>query len=121
MFQVELEFEDVGFCGGRKTGVPGEKPSEQGREPTTNSTHICWWGLSALTTAPSLLPENGGRITKECLQDEFPRGNPNVYFQHPYENIYILVQLFSIASCLIAYFLIVHLPVSWMFDSFTPR
>ena len=39
-FQVELEFGNVGFCGGRKTGVPGEKPSEQGREPTTNSTHI---------------------------------------------------------------------------------
>ena len=31
---------NVGFCGGRKTGVPGEKPSEQGREPTTNSTHV---------------------------------------------------------------------------------
>ena len=30
----------VGFWGRRKTGEPGEKPSEQGREPTTNSTHI---------------------------------------------------------------------------------
>ena len=39
-FQFELEFEDVGFSGGKKTGVPGEKPSEPGREPTTNSTHI---------------------------------------------------------------------------------
>ena len=39
-FQVELEFGNVGFCGGRKTGVLGEKPSDQGREPTTNSTHI---------------------------------------------------------------------------------
>ena len=39
-FQIELEFGNVGFCGGRKTGVPGEKPSEQRREPTTNSTHI---------------------------------------------------------------------------------
>ena len=41
---------------------------EQGREPTTNSTHIImtlglgikpgrhWWEVSALTTAPSLLP-----------------------------------------------------------------
>jgi len=28
------------FCGGRKTGEPGEKPLEEGREPTTNSTHI---------------------------------------------------------------------------------
>ena len=26
---VELEFGEVGFCGGRKTGEPGEKPSEQ--------------------------------------------------------------------------------------------
>ena len=39
-FQVELEFRNVGFCGGRKTVVPREKPSEQGREPTTNSTHV---------------------------------------------------------------------------------
>jgi len=41
---VELEFGNVGFCGGggrgRKTREPGEKPSEQGREPTTNSTHV---------------------------------------------------------------------------------
>ena len=27
---VELEFEDVDFCGGRKTRDTGEKPSEQG-------------------------------------------------------------------------------------------
>ena len=37
---LELEFRNVGFCGGRKTGVPGEKPSEQGREPTINSTNV---------------------------------------------------------------------------------
>jgi len=35
-----LEFGNVGFYGERKTGVPGEKPSEQGRKLTTNSTHI---------------------------------------------------------------------------------
>ena len=34
-FQVELEFGNVGFCGGRKTGVPREKPSEHGREPSS--------------------------------------------------------------------------------------
>ena len=39
-FQVELESGNVGFCGGRKIGEHGEKPLEQGREPTTNSTHI---------------------------------------------------------------------------------
>ena len=61
---LELEFENVGFSVGRKTGVSGEKPSEQGenqqkkmnplrwetriqrntlgagREPTTNSTQF---------------------------------------------------------------------------------
>ena len=54
------------FFGGRKTGEPGEKPSEQGREPTTNSINRCnqagikpgpyWWETGALTSAPSLLP-----------------------------------------------------------------
>ncbi len=40
LFPIEMEFSSVDFCGGRKTGEPGEKPSERGREPTTNSTHI---------------------------------------------------------------------------------
>ena len=33
---------EVDFCGGRKTGVHGEKPSKHRREPT-NSTHIACW------------------------------------------------------------------------------
>ena len=39
---VELEFRDVGFCGGTKIGEPEKKkPLEQaGREPTTNTTQI---------------------------------------------------------------------------------
>ena len=64
---VELEFENVDFCGGSredevrlvthptymcvcvwgggggggyKTGVPGENPLEHGRKPTTNSSHV---------------------------------------------------------------------------------
>ena len=28
--QIELEFRSVDFCGGRKTGEPGEKPSHLG-------------------------------------------------------------------------------------------
>ena len=68
-FQVELEFRNVGFCEGRKTGEPGEKASEQRREPTTNSTHI-WRQLPdsnaghidgrrpSLTTASYLVPFN---------------------------------------------------------------
>lgn len=36
-----MEFGNVCFSGGRKTGVPEGKPSEQGREPITNSSHIC--------------------------------------------------------------------------------
>jgi len=34
----ELEFRNVGFCGRRKTGEPGEKPSKQGRtQPTCDA------------------------------------------------------------------------------------
>ncbi len=37
---IELEFESVDFCGGRKTGEPGEKPSEQGEnQQQTQSTY----------------------------------------------------------------------------------
>ena len=53
-------------CGGRKIGKPGERPSEQGWEPT-KSTHNTstpgfelrphWWEASVLTTAPSCSPK----------------------------------------------------------------
>jgi len=66
VYEDRIGIWSVGFCGGRKTGEPGEKPSEQEQEPTTNSTHIWhragiepglhWWEASALTTAPPLLP-----------------------------------------------------------------
>jgi len=39
-FPIKLEFRNVDFFGGRKTREPGEKPLEQGQEPTTNSTHL---------------------------------------------------------------------------------
>ena len=64
MFQIELEFESVGFWGKGKTGVPGEKPVEA-KERTNNklNPHMAstlgfesgphWWETSALTTASS--------------------------------------------------------------------
>ena len=65
-FQIELEFGSV-FKERGKPKYPAKNLSEQGREPTTNSTHIWrrrqefelgphWWEASALTTAPPLLP-----------------------------------------------------------------
>ena len=59
-----LVFEERG-----KLEYPEKNLSEQGREPTTNSTHIwhwCrdlnvgpdWWEASAFTTAPPLLPKH---------------------------------------------------------------
>ena len=39
-FQIELELRSVDIWGGRKTGEFGEKPLEQGQQPTTNSTHM---------------------------------------------------------------------------------
>ena len=64
-FQIELEFGNVGFCGGRKTGVPGEKSLGAGTRTNNKlNPHMTpspgiepephWWEASALTTAPSL-------------------------------------------------------------------
>ena len=40
-FLIELEFRNVDFCGGRKTGEPGEKPSEQGEnQQQTNPEYL---------------------------------------------------------------------------------
>ena len=39
-FQIELEFGSVGFEERGKPEYPGRNLSEQGGEPTTNSTHI---------------------------------------------------------------------------------
>jgi len=39
-FPIELEFKNVEFLRREETGEPGEIPSELGRAPTTNSTHI---------------------------------------------------------------------------------
>ena len=67
-FRIELEFRNVSFCGEGKTEVPGEKPL--GAEKRTNNKlnpHMTsspgiepgphWWKASAVTTAPSLLPQ----------------------------------------------------------------
>ena len=51
--QMVLELRSVGFCGGRKTGEPGEKPSEQQTQPTRYG----WYGNQTrkhLSTAPTV-------------------------------------------------------------------
>jgi len=55
-FQIELEYRNVDFCGWRKTGEPGEKPSE----------------ASALTTVPSLLQTIFGSSHNLCMMS--PKG-----------------------------------------------
>ena len=57
-FPIELEFRNVGFCGRRKTGEPGEKPSEQGRTQPTMTPGLGFepgphrWEASAIPTPP---------------------------------------------------------------------
>jgi hypothetical protein len=60
---IELEFRNVDFYGGKKTGGPGEKPSKQGREPTTNSSHMKYpsRGLNPRPTGTTAV--RGERIT----------------------------------------------------------
>ena len=51
-FLVELKFEDAGFCGGRKTGVPGEKTL--GDPEYGNRTQATLEGGECYNTAPYL-------------------------------------------------------------------
>lgn len=55
LFPGWIGIRNVGFCRGRKTGGPREKPLEQGREPTTTSAHI--WR----TQVRELNPGHSGR------------------------------------------------------------
>ena len=63
-FQIESKFRSVDFCGGRKTGEPGEKTVGAGTRTNNKlNQHMTpgqpgshWWEASALSTAPSLHP-----------------------------------------------------------------
>ena len=74
VFAQVLVFKERG-----KLEYPEKNLSEQGREPTTNSTHIMasmrgfkpgphWWEASVLTTAPPLLIKGHytGQIDPKC-------------------------------------------------------
>ena len=79
IIQTELEFENVGFWGEGKAGVPGEKHLAA-RKRTNNKvnphmtpgpgiepgTH--WWEASALTTAPSLLSNAEKRFARNWMR-----------------------------------------------------
>ena len=83
-FQIELEFRSIDFCAGRKTGEPGEKPSEQGRAPTTNSTHI--WRRGGERPHHCAIP-----ATLDLLVGPFELG-PKVHIRVS-DNLYITVLL----------------------------
>ena len=54
-FQVELEFRSTGFCGGRKTGDPRKKYSEQRTHRTTKPRIMQDLGHAGEKQALSLL------------------------------------------------------------------
>ena len=84
----------VSFCGGRKTGEYGGKPSEQGRDPTIKSTHIRHrvgieprthrWEANALTTAPSLLPmgANVNQLLRDIRFTDVENANVNKFLRN---------------------------------------
>ena len=47
-FQVELEFGNVGFCGRRKTGEPGEPGENPQSRDENQQPGPHWWEASAL-------------------------------------------------------------------------
>jgi hypothetical protein len=57
---IELEFRNVDFDGGRK---PGEKPSKQGRQSTTNSTHMKYPSRGSNPRPTGTTAMRGERIT----------------------------------------------------------
>ena len=61
-FKVELEFVNVAFCGGRKTGALGEKPSEQGVK-NQQQTQPTYDAESRNRTLPTL---QGGECSHHC-------------------------------------------------------
>jgi hypothetical protein len=80
---IELEFRNVDFYGGRKTGEPGEKPLKQGRESTTNSAHMKYQSRGSnpqptgttevrgerIKTTPPMLPMTSLNMTlKNCVR-----------------------------------------------------
>ena len=54
-FQIELEFGNVGFCGGRKTGEPGEKP--QSRDENQQQTQPAYDDETGNRTRATLVGE----------------------------------------------------------------
>ena len=102
-FQIELEFENVGFQGEGKTGVHGEKPLGA-RERANNklNPHMAstpgfehgshWWEASALTTAQPLGPPRSHislctprSLSRELSCNQNTKGPPtclcwNLYF-----------------------------------------
>ena len=64
-----MKWKVFGFCGGRKTGVPGEQQTQPTYDVESfiqsgNRTGPHWWEASALTTAPPLLPRMATRPLK---------------------------------------------------------
>ena len=61
-FQIKLEFINVGFCRGRKTGIPGKKPLEQGRQ-NQQQTQPTYDTGSEIRTRDTLV---GGECSHHC-------------------------------------------------------
>ena len=69
---VELELENVGFCGGRKAREPGGKPSEQGEDQQQTQPTFDTW--------PEWNPgHNGGRQVVSPLHHLYSHSSGNDY------------------------------------------
>ena len=67
------EFEDVGFCGGRKTGEPGEKPLGQGENQ--EQIQLAYGTRSELNPAALV----GGKRSHHC---DIPASDIYLAFWH---------------------------------------
>ena len=104
-----MEFRNDGFWGEGKTSQEclEKNLSEQGWDPTTNSTHMTpstgiepvrhWWEASAHTTVPSLLPKTIVKIdTQTKMAQKLPVYPGGTYWYNSVLTTPIVVNKYSI-------------------------
>ena len=121
-FQIELESGNVGFWGGGKTGGPGEKLSEQGREPTTKLNPNTWrlvrelnpghtggsWVLSPLChprfpQVVVITERFWHGFTSSCLYPSFTSRSSSLYIIYCNSKAKQYAKIFASTVCLIMF------------------
>ena len=122
----KLEFGNVGFLGEGKTGVPRVKPLGSGTRTNNKLNPLLtlslgiepgpqWWEGSALTTAPSLLPNLPGN-SAFGLPSILSINYPSIYLEQLGQDAYqtSCFKAMKISRFVLLYALTNHIPVPFV-------